>query len=194
MTEKDDDGVLMYFEIPFNWRRTLRQVFWINVGLLIFVTMALLISIWMGLIYMDQKATVCSILGYVFIVGMYFFIRHVMIRHNKIREPMRVRVKKDSVVFQSSYNKIVQPFENIKRVEVIVDDNMAKLQAWYAKEDEKGNTGWVYALKRSNVEEGKYNYYVKKYWIPSMKLIVKQIKEHNPEVEVSWKDVRKSYQ
>ncbi|NPA75940.1 MAG: hypothetical protein GXO25_07685, partial [Euryarchaeota archaeon] len=55
------------------------------------------------------------------------------------------------------------------------------------------DTGWIYILKRANVEKGKYKYYVEKYWIPSMKLILKQIKELNPEVEVSWSDTRKKY-
>ncbi len=102
------------------------------------------------------------------------------------------QIKRDRFIFKKD-RKVIGKFDGISRVEVTINDKKAKMETWYMMRDENGDTGWIYSLKKDNVEKGKYKYYIEKYWIPSMRLIIKQIKELNPEVQITWSDVRKKY-
>ena len=119
-------------------------------------------------------------------------IRYVTVKYDKIKEPIRIWVKDDRLEYKR-HQHVIQCFRDISKIEVTINDKVAKLETWYTQMKPNGDTGWIYKLQRLDVEKGKYKYYVEKYWIPSMKLIIQQIKKYNPGVEVEWQDVRKKY-
>ena len=191
--ENGEDEILMHFVIPYDWKGTLRGLFWINIGIIVGFSLYVFILTSLGKLSLnDSQAQICMVGGYIIFIAIYLLIRHATVKYDKIKEPMRVWIYPDRFVFKSNY-EVVGKFTNIKRVEVTINDKVSRLQVWWPNPDRYGNTGWIYGLKKANVEKGKYKYYIEKYWIPSMRVIVERIKELNPNVEVSWSDVRKKY-
>jgi|GEM_PF-3385793 len=194
MTGKEDrdDDVLMHFVVPYDWKSTLRGLFWINIGLLAFFTGGLLLFIWSGILYMDQQATICTILGYIIIIAIYVVIRHVTVKYDKIKEPMKVWVKKDKFIFKKGNFELVRGYDNIGKVEVIINDKTVLMKNRYIF-DKGDEIGWNYGFKRGNVGNENYKEVVEKYFIPSVKIMIEKIKEQNPNVQVIWNDTRKRY-
>ncbi len=186
---KNESEVLMHFVIPTDWKGTLRGLFWINIGIIGLFLSLVFGSIALGII---DFRPLCIIPPIILFIAIYLLIRYASIKYDRIKEPIKVWIKEDCIVYKKGY-ELELPFTNIKRVSVTIDDKKARLRAWYSYIIDGDVDGWIYGLKRDNVEKGKYKYYVEKYWIPSMKLIIQQIKKYNPGVEVEWQDVRKKY-
>ncbi len=187
--DNKDDDVLMHFVIPYDWKRTLRGLFWINIGIIALYIFMVSISIITGILAFRP---ICVVIPILIFIAIYLLIRYTTVKYDKIKEPIRVWIKKDRFVYKTNYN-FTGLFYNIKKVQVTINDKITKLQVWYTQKDKDGNIGWIYGLKRDNVEKGKYKEYIEKYWIPSMKLILERIKTYNPNVEISWSDTRKKY-
>ena len=186
---ENEDKVLMHFVIPTDWKGTLRGLFWINIGIIGLFLSLVFGSIALGII---DFRPLCIIPPIILFTAIYLLIRYVTIKYDKIKEPIRVWIKEDRFIYKYNYEASFD-FYDIKKVAVTIDDKRARLETWYTQMRPNGDTGWIYGLKRANVEKGKYKYYLEKYWIPSMKLIIQQIKKYNPNVEVSWEDRRRKY-
>ena len=143
-------------------------------------------------IELNTEVKIGIAIGISIFTGFYLLIRYASIKYDRIKEPIKVWIKEDRFVYKYNYEASFD-FYDIKKVAVTINDKRARLETWYTQMRPNGDTGWIYGLKRDNVEKGKYKYYVEKYWIPSMKLIIQQIKKYNPGVEVEWQDVRKKY-
>ena len=189
---KEESKVLMHFVIPTDWKGTLRGLFWINIGgYALFLSLICISIVFLGM-PIDAGIIIEIIIGLSLFTAIYLLIRYASIKYDKIKEPIRVWIREDRFVYKYNYEASFD-FYNIRKAAVTIDDKRARLETWYTQMRPNGDTGWIYGLKRANVEKGKYRYYVEKYWIPSMKLIIQQIKKYNPNVEVSWEDRRKKY-
>ena len=189
--EKDSEA-LMHFEIPYNWKGTLRGLFWINVGGYALFLAIITIFLIFHKIGLNGETITGIIIGLSIFTAFYLLIRYATIKYDRIKEPIRIWIKDDHLEYKR-HQHAIQGFRDISKIEVTINDKVAKLETWYTQMKPNGDTGWIYKLQRLDVEKGKYKYYVEKYWIPSMKLIIQQIKKYNPGVEVEWQDVRKKY-
>ena len=190
--KEEESKVLMHFEIPTDWKGTLRGLFWINIGAYALFLALIGLFLFYHKIGLDSETVIGIIIGLSLFTAFYILIRYVTVKYDRIKEPIRIWIMDDHLEYKRNHH-LTQQFKDISKVKVVIDDKVAKLETWFTHTMPSGSTGWIYKLQKLDVEKGKYKYYVEKYWIPSMKLIIQQIKKYNPGVEVQWRDVRKKY-
>jgi len=193
MVENDGDDVLMHFVVPYDWKSTLRGLFWINIGLLAFFTGGLLLFIWSGILYMDQQATICTILGYIIIIAIYVVIRHVTVKYDEVKARREIIVKRDVFIFRKGNMKVEVPYTKTDRLKINISDKKVLIEGeLYIPIN--GRDYWCWKLPRDTLPpDVDYKAFIETRVLPFVDLIISRLKEEKPNVQVIWNDTRKRY-
>jgi len=192
----NNEDVLMYFEIPYYWKGVFRRrCLYVTVFMIIlynFIWFISAIIVLLNNIALKLIQTL-PLLGNIAFIVFYLYLRYRSMIYDRKVGPMKIWIKNDRYIFQGNYT-YENSFHGVYHVNILIDDDAAKLIAYIYDPDINGISGWIYCIMRDNIEKGKYIYYLEKYWIPSAKLMVERIKALNPNVKIYWTDYRKKKQ
>lgn len=190
--EKDIGTPIIHFIIPYPWKRVLRGIDAIGIGMIGGYTI-----LYLYLIFTHGKSAIDpaeDIFIYSVFFFVYFIMRYVPVKFDKIKSPIGITItdrymqfKKDRLV----YNKSFTP---VKAVRVTLDDKQLEMRCDLMEPDEDKAIAWRFAFRRKDeLAELDYREFAEKTYIPAAKYMIGRIKELNPGVEVAWKDKRKRY-
>ena len=189
-----ENEVLYQFEIPYPWKRTLNGIYWITFGMFL---VSIFLS-WHAFVYTEHPphwtSFYLSIFSFALILtGLALVMRYLLIHADKIKTPIRVWLTPYEIHFRKGRIKMDFSMQGLKSVRLILNDKIVMLETNYEK-DEDWKKGWKVAFKRKNeLAETDYRKFIEKTFLPFAELVIKRLKELNPEINVVKEDRRKRY-